>query len=236
MFKRAVESGAIFQKAEYLSHVPADRIVKARIDGEADDFKYRKLILANGFNPDTGGYFYGSSYVEIVESGSRHEDALYFSLLEKTPGCCWIFPLPGGRVNIGIGSLSGSPFSMDDFRRFKDEQGISGNLICRGGGMIPLVPARKVMDGDVCRFGDAAGMVFSANGEGIRNMIKMGDLWTDCIVNGGKLNARWTANRTFIRLLASTAVVKMIAASGAFGSRIYNCLSRAAARARSFMR
>lgn len=236
VFKKALGAGAVFQKAEYLSHEPAKNTMKLKAGDETLDYGYNKLILAKGFHLEPGDRFYGASYVEIVESRSRYEDALYFNLLKGNVGYCWIFPLPGGRVNIGIGSLSGEPFSRDDFRRFKEEQGIDGKVICKGGGMIPLVPAATVMNGNVYQFGDSAGMVFSANGEGIRNIIKMSDLWADCIAKGKNLNIRWMTNRTFFRLLLSTMVVKTIASTGSFGSRIYNFLSRTAAFARSFIK
>ncbi len=236
MFKRALEAGAVFQKGEYLSHEAAKNTLSVKIGEDTVEYKYKKLILANGFNPRTGGNFYGTSYVEIVESRSSHEDALYFKLLERNVGYCWIFPLPDGRVNIGIGSLSGQPFSRDDFRKFKEEQGITGNIVCKGGGMIPLSPASAVRDGNVYLFGDAAGMVFSANGEGLRNIIKMSGLWTECIVKGSDLNSRWMFNRTFMRLYASTLVVKTISSAGRFGSRIYNFLSRMAAFGRSCLK
>ncbi|HBC89736.1 MAG TPA: hypothetical protein DCZ94_22585 [Lentisphaeria bacterium] len=233
VLKKALAAGAVFHKAGYFSHQTAENIMNVNIGAETVEYKYKKLILANGFNPCTGGKFYGSSYVEIVESRSRHEDALYFKLLDNTVGYCWMFPLPDGRVNIGIGSLSGEPFSRDDFRRFKEEQGITGKVVCRGGGMIPLLPSTSVMKGNVYFFGDSAGMVFSANGEGLRNIIKMSDIWTDCIVKGKNLNIRWMTNRTFIRLLISAMVVKTISSTGKSGSKIYNLLSRTAAFARS---
>jgi len=236
VFQKALGAGAVFQKAEYLSHDAAGNIIKVNIGGKSFEYEYKKLILAKGFHPDADDRFYGASYVEIVEGRSRHEDALYFDLLQRNVGYCWIFPLPGGRVNIGIGSLSGEPFSRDDFRRFKEEQGITGKVICKGGGMIPLVPSMTVMKDNVYLFGDSAGMVFSANGEGIRNIIKMSDIWADCIVKGKNLNIRWITNRTFIRLCASTMVVKAIASTGRFGSRIYNFLSRTAALARSCLK
>ncbi|HCE43202.1 MAG TPA: hypothetical protein DET40_06620 [Lentisphaeria bacterium] len=236
VFQKALDAGAVFQKAEYLSHEAAKNIMSVRIGEETIEYKYRKLILAKGFHLDPGDRFYGASYVEIVEGSSRHGDALYFDLLQKNVGYCWLFPLPGGRVNIGIGSLSGEPFSREDFRSFKEEQGITGKVICKGGGMIPLVPAMTVMKDSVYLFGDSAGMVFSANGEGIRNIIKMSDIWADCIVKGKNLNIRWITNRTFIRLCASTMVVKAIASTGRFGSRFYNFLSRTAALARSLLK
>ncbi|GEM_PF-5175382 len=229
ILKKAVDSGVIFRKAEYLSHDPARNIFNIRIDGQIQEYAYKKLILAKGFDPAIQGKFYGSSYVEMVESRSRHEAELYFSLLQDTPGYCWIFPLPGGKVNVGIGSLSTRPFSKEVFRKFKEEQGITGRILCKGGGMIPLVPVSTVMDGNVYLFGDSAGMVFSANGEGLRNIIKMSDIWADCIANGKNLNTAWITNRTFIRLLISSIVVKLIAASGGYDTNIYNFLSRMAA-------
>ncbi|MFA6293772.1 MAG: NAD(P)/FAD-dependent oxidoreductase, partial [Victivallales bacterium] len=181
VFKKATASGAVFRKAEYISHNPAENIVKLRCGEKTSDISYRKLILAKGFLSRPGNRFHGTSYVEIIESRCSYGDSLYFKILDEQIGYCWIFPLPEGRINVGIGSFSETPFSPSDFSKFKEEQNIGGRVVCRGGGRIPMTPSISIMKGDVCLFGDSAGMVLALNGEGLRYISRMSGLWAECI-------------------------------------------------------
>lgn len=210
IFKKAIAAGAVFRKAEYISHDPLKNVVKLRHGEETTDASYRKLILAKGFNSKTAGSFHGTSYVEIIDSRIRYEDSLYFKILEAQIGYCWIFPLPGGKINVGIGSFSEMPFSPSYFKRFKEEQKIDGEVICKGGGRIPMQPSISVMKGDVCLFGDSAGMVLAINGEGLRYISRMSGICAECIAEKKNLNIRWISSRTFARLYVGSASMKII--------------------------
>jgi flavin-dependent dehydrogenase len=237
VFNKAVAAGAVFHEAEYVSHNPDENIVKVRCGGETADLAYRKIVLAKGFLPKTAGGFHGTSYVEIIDCRSNYEDSLYFKILENQIGYCWIFPLPGNRINIGIGAFSETPFSPTDFIRFKEEQNIDGQVICKGGGRIPMQPSITVMKGDVCLFGDSAGMVLAVNGEGLRYISRMSGLWAECIGKRKNLNFRWVLSRTFARLcICSTAMRIIIFGEKHFKKGIYSFLCRNCAIALSLIR
>jgi flavin-dependent dehydrogenase len=210
VLKKAIAAGAVFRKAEYVSHNPDANIVKLRCGDETADVAYGKLVLAKGFLSKTAGSFLGTSYVEIIEGNANYEDSLYFKILENQIGYCWIFPLPEGRINIGIGSFSKTPFSPSDFKKFKDEQNIGGRIICRGGGRIPMQPSKSVMKGNVCLFGDSAGMVLAINGEGLRYISRMSSPWAECIAKRKNLNFRWVFSRTFARLYVGSVSMRII--------------------------
>ena len=210
VLKKAIEAGALFQKAEYISHNTEKNIVKLKRDEETIETAYRKLILAKGFLSNTAGSFHGTSYVEIIESQYKYDDSIYFKILETQIGYCWIFPLPDGKINIGIGSFSETPFSPSDFKKFKEEQNIDGRVICKGGGRIPMQPAMSVMKGDVTLFGDSAGMVLAINGEGLRYISRMSGPWAECIAGKKNLNFRWVFSRTFARLCICSAAMRII--------------------------
>ena len=210
IFKKAVAAGVVFWKAEYISHDPLENIVKLRCGEETTDTAYSKLILAKGFDSKTGSSFHGNSYVEIIDSRIGYEDSLYFKILEDQIGYCWIFPLPDGRINVGIGSFSEMPFSPSYFKRFKEEQNIDGKVICKGGGRIPMQPSISVMKGDVCLFGDSAGMVLPINGEGLRYISRMSGPWAECIAGKKNLNFRWLFSRTFARLYVGSVSMRII--------------------------
>lgn len=210
ILKKAIASGAVFRTAEYISHDPLKNIVKLRCGEETADAAYKKLILAKGFISKPGGSFHGTSYVEIIEIQSKYDDSLYFEILENQIGYCWIFPLPGGRINVGIGSFSETPFSPSVFKNFKEEQNMDGRIICKGGGRIPMHPSISVMKKDVCLFGDSAGMVLPINGEGLRYISRMSGPWAECIAEKKNLNFRWVFSRTFARLYACSVAMRII--------------------------
>jgi flavin-dependent dehydrogenase len=234
---KAIASGAVFQKAEYISHDPGKNIVKLRHGMKTSDAAYRKLILAKGFVQKLGNSFHGTSYVEIIGGQSKYDDSLYFKILENQIGYYWIFPLPDGKLNVGIGSFSKTPFSPSDFKRFKEEENINGEVVSKGGGRIPMRPAIAVMKGDVCLFGDSAGMVLPLNGEGLRYISRMSGLWAECIAEKKNLNFRWVSSRTFARLYAGSMVMQIIIfMEKHFRKGLYSFLCRIGASVRNIIR
>ncbi|OGV75216.1 MAG: hypothetical protein A3K19_04010 [Lentisphaerae bacterium RIFOXYB12_FULL_65_16] len=234
---KAVAAGAVFRKAEYLSHSPDRNSADFRCDGETQEHRYRKLILAKGYIFRPGVKFYDTSYVEIVETESRYGDALYFRFHDERMGYSWIFPLPGGRINIGTGSLRGSSVSPADFKRFKEQEKVDGPVICRGGGIIPLVPVKSVMNGNVFLFGDSAGMVYPPNGEGLRHITHMSGKWADCIAHGKNLNVRWLASRTFAMFDSGSIAMKILAfMERRLGIMLYPQLCRLATKLLAILR
>ena len=237
VLKKAIAAGAVFRKAEYISHDPLKNIVKLRCGEEIADAAYKKLVLAKGFISKPGGSFHGTSYVEIIEGQNKYEDSLYFKILENQIGYCWIFPLPGGRINIGIGSFSETPFAPSDFKKFKEEQNMDGRIICKGGGRIPMQPSISVMKGNVCLFGDSAGMVLPINGEGLRYISRTSGLWAKCIAEKKNLNFRWVFSRTFARLYACSAAMRIIIFAEKYLKKgLYSFLCRIGASVRNLIR
>ena len=106
---------------------------------------------------------------------------------EAIPGYFWIFPMPGGRANVGIGMLSHAVKKQDvklkellqeciehpRFReRFRDAQAVSG---VKGWGL-PLGSQMRRMAGNGWMLvGDAASLIDPFTGEGIGNAMISGE-------------------------------------------------------------
>ena len=126
-------------------------------------------------------------YWEGVEG--FHEDGfieLHF-YNEIIPGYFWMFPLPDGRANIGIGMLSSAvagkkvdlkkhtEYLINEHpevsKRFKTAKPLEK---VRGWGL-PIGSKKRVISGDhFLLLGDAASMIDPASGEGIGNAIRTG--------------------------------------------------------------
>jgi geranylgeranyl reductase family protein len=112
------------------------------------------------------------------------------------PGYLWIFPLHGGRANVGIGMLSSAIarrrinlketltriISSDE--RFKERFQVARPLEIVKGFGLPLGSKKRTLSGD--RFllcGDAAALIDPFSGEGIANAIRSGRIAAAHIVN-----------------------------------------------------
>ena len=102
------------------------------------------------------------------------------------PGYFWIFPLPNGQVNIGLGmradfitkrnlklpQLLDKVLALPQFRdRFKEARQINGINLCS----LPMGTKKRVLHGDnflLC--GDAAALIDPFTGEGIGNAMQSG--------------------------------------------------------------
>lgn len=163
------------------------------------DFNARMLLIADGAQSplartigkvevERDHYCAGlRQYWEGVEG--FHEDGfieLHF-YNEIIPGYFWMFPLPDGRANIGIGMLSSSVAGKKvDLKkhmeylitehpvvsaRFKNAKPLEK---VRGWGL-PIGSKKRVLSGDhFLLLGDAASMIDPATGEGIGNAIRTG--------------------------------------------------------------
>lgn len=113
---------------------------------------------------------------------------------EIIPGYFWMFPLPDGRANIGIGMLSSAVARKKvDLKkhleylitqhpevsaRFKNAQPLEK---VRGWGL-PIGSKKRTISGDhFLLLGDAASMIDPATGEGIGNAIRTGRVAADII-------------------------------------------------------
>lgn len=111
------------------------------------------------------------------------------------PGYAWVFPLPGGRANVGYGVL------RSDGRSGRELKTLWPSVVDRlrpilGGSAHPIEPVRawpiptryqpeRLMHGARVFFaGDAAGVVDPMTGEGIAQAIETGMLAVDAIATG----------------------------------------------------
>jgi flavin-dependent dehydrogenase len=114
---------------------------------------------------------------------------------------------------------------------------VTGRVLSRGGGIIPLAPATTVMRGNVFLFGDSAGIVYPPSGEGLRYIARMSGPWADCITTGRNLNARWRLSRTFAMLYSGSVAIRALSGlERRLGIRPYPRLCRVAARLLSIVR
>lgn len=148
-----------------------------------------RRVLADG-ESDPKSYAVGlrAYYEGITGMHSENFIELHF-LPEVLPGYLWIFPLPGGKANVGVGLLSdvvrrkkinlreqmlhAIKTNPDIAPRFKNAQ-LLGKI--QGWGL-PLATERKALSGEgymLC--GDAASLVDPFSGEGIGNALYSGML------------------------------------------------------------
>lgn len=113
------------------------------------------------------------------------------------PGYAWVFPLPGGRANVGFGVL------RSDGRSGKEHKALWPELLQRPSLRKVLgphaepeesvrawpIPSRfdpaHLTDGRVLYAGDAAGVVDPLTGEGVAQAIETGLLAADAVSGGG---------------------------------------------------
>ncbi len=120
-------------------------------------------------------------------------------LPELLPGYLWIFPLPNGHANVGIGMLSASikktkislreklTYLLSEHPRFKDRfRDASMDSPIKGWGL-PLGSKKRILSGDhFILTGDAASLIDPFTGEGIGNAMVSGRLAADTIAEAVK--------------------------------------------------
>jgi flavin-dependent dehydrogenase len=183
LFRKAVAAGAEFIQGEYPVHdLPAGR----------------STILATGTPPRPP---FGVALAEIVDQESPYPNALFMEIPDELAvGYAWIFPLPGGRLNVGVGTFAERKLSPGMLSACKDRLGIVGRVLKTGGGLLPLRPASRVMDGHAILFGDAAGMAYPLNGEGLAYIANLAPVWADAIHAGQDLNRIWRHSAAYRKL------------------------------------
>jgi menaquinone-9 beta-reductase len=158
------------------------------VGADGDKSLVRRTFAAAMVTPKTSAIGL-RAYYEGVEG--MHPDnfiELHF-LPELLPGYLWIFPLPGGRANVGVGILSevvrkkkinlreqmlhAIRTNPDIAPRFKDAR-----LLDKIGGWgLPLAMSRQPISGDQFLLtGDAASLIDPFSGEGIGNALYSGML------------------------------------------------------------
>lgn len=170
-------------------------------DGKGFEIKAGLLIIANGahsaftkqvanIHMEPKHYVAGlrAYYTGVTGIHSQHFIELHF-LKSLLPGYFWIFPLPNGQANVGVGMLSeavhkkkinlkkelvniieNDPVIKDRFKNARLEGGIDGYGL-------PLASKKRVLSGErYMLIGDAGFLIDPFTGEGIGNAMNSGRL------------------------------------------------------------
>lgn len=211
--QNAVDAGAVdMQGARAIDvDMSGGRVIAVRFrvrDGE-HRIKCQRLVIADGVRSHLGRVLgrqwhrdtvYGVAGRSYIDSG-RSEDPWISSHLELRgedrevlSGYGWVFPLGGGEVNVGVGTLATSRRPADvalrplmafyaDQRR--DEFELSGKLRMPTSAMLPMGGAVSGVAGpNWALIGDAAGCVNPLNGEGIDYGLETGRLVAQHLSDG----------------------------------------------------
>ena len=187
-------------------------------DGERHTVRCRRLVVADGVRSQLGRLLgrewhrdtvYGVAARSYVDS-TRSTDPWISSHLELRglegellSGYGWIFPLGGGQVNIGVGTLATlkrpANVQLRPLMQFyadgrAEEFGLSGPLQAPTSAMLPMGGAVSGVAGpNWALIGDAAGCVNPLNGEGIDYGLETGRLVAETIHAGDPLGTTWPA-------------------------------------------
>ena len=175
-------------------------------DGETFQLGCNRLIVADGVRSPLGKLLgrtwhrdtvYGVAGRAYVDS-AMSDDPWISSHLELRgesgeilSGYGWIFPLGGGTVNIGVGTLATAkrpaevalrPLMSHYAEQRRDEFGLSGELRMPKSAMLPMGGAVSNVAGpNWALVGDAAACVNPLNGEGIDYGLETGRLLADVL-------------------------------------------------------
>lgn len=214
LYKKACDAGATFRKLNFVGYNAEDSVAFFKDKKKDISIKYNKLILANGFHPGIEPFTRkrvkekrGAAMVEIIDLKTPYKDVFYFEIYQKTAGYSWLFPMPDGKINVGTGGFFRDFKFKDIFKDFKELENISGEVVVKGGGVLPLKPVKKIEMGDVSLFGDSAGMVNALNGEGLMHIQKFSDKFVNALVSGKNLNSLWRRSSTYWYLRAASTVL-----------------------------
>lgn len=134
---------------------------------------------------------------ELAEDGNAYH---FFYLKKLLPGYGWIFPLPGGRANVGLGfgserSRSGELSPRRAFAEFlehplvRERLGAARLVSEPRGAKIPMDPRRAPFVFDrVLLAGDAAGFVHPLTGDGIDYALESGKFAAEALLAGLERN------------------------------------------------
>ncbi len=206
---KAREAGAVFwEETEVTGAIVEDnRITGVTLgsNGDRAEIKAPIVIASDGASSRLGISLGGRRLeqrpmgvaVRAYYTSPRHTEKYLESYLELwhgddlMPGYGWIFPLPDGTVNVGLGLLNTSPYFQNvDYRRLLTDwlQGlprewelVPENKVGKTrGGPLPMAFNRApVARPGLMLVGDAAGVVNPFNGEGIAYAMETGRIAAD---------------------------------------------------------
>ena len=181
------------------------------------EVRCRRLIVADGVRSPVGKMLgrqwhresvYGVAARSYLDSG--RDDPWISSHLELRgeqgellSGYGWIFPLGGGKVNLGVGTLATArrpakialrPLMEFYARQRREEWGLSERLGQPTSALLPMGGAVSGVAGpNWALIGDAAACVNPLNGEGIDYGLETGRVVVSLLDQGGSLETAWPA-------------------------------------------
>ncbi|MES2772990.1 MAG: geranylgeranyl reductase family protein [Bacteroidota bacterium] len=170
------------------------------IGADGDKGICRKTLLQNNEVSKTASIGIRTYYEGVTDMHQQHFIELHF-LKETLPGYFWIFPLPNGQANIGVGidahiirkkkidlkevmlkAIAENPTIKDRFIHAKPVSKIQG-------WGLPMSSGKRVISGDhFVLTGDAASLIDSFTGEGIGNALYSGMLAAQTAVKSLEIN------------------------------------------------
>jgi geranylgeranyl reductase family protein len=194
------------------------RSVRLRRGSDRVTVECRQLVVADGARSQLGRVLgrewhrdtaYGVAARGYIAS-ARSDDPWISSHLELRgtgdellSGYGWVFPLGGGEVNLGVGTLATAarPAEVNlrhliahyaDLRR--DDWQLSGDVRAPWSALLPMGGAVSGVAGpNWVLVGDAAGCVNPLNGEGIDYGLETGRLAVDVLASADNLTEAWPA-------------------------------------------
>lgn len=207
--EKALTTGATLERGELVTVDVERHRFRYRSDDRVFETAFKKLVLVHGFKPHGGAVsglndlpskHHAIARLQVIAGTSPYPNAMFIHVGRKIRhGYSWIFPMPNDRMNVGTGALAHA-YEANILEKFKRENQVEGVVLDAGGGRLPAAPARRVELGDVVLFGDAAGMVYPLNGEGLTYAAELADHWADGILDGSDLNAIWRWSRAYWKL------------------------------------
>lgn len=193
--------GVTFQRGSESFEIECERLVVA--DGVRSGLG---KVLGREWHKDTVYAVAGRCYVDSTMADdpwiSSHLE-LRGETGEVLSGYGWIFPLGGGQVNVGVGTLATAKRPADVQLRplmqfYADQRradfGLSGDLRMPTSALLPMGGAVSNVAGpNWAIIGDAAGCVNPLNGEGIDYGLETGRLVADLLAEKADLGAAWPA-------------------------------------------
>jgi geranylgeranyl reductase family protein len=204
LVEKAKQAGAVFWEETEVTGAILDKGVVAGVtvgsNGDRADVKAPVVIASDGASSRLGLSLGGRRLdgrpmgvaVRAYYRSPRHTEKYLESYLELwhgedlLPGYGWIFPLPDGTVNVGLGLLNTSPYFQNvDYKRLltdwlkglpKEWELVPENRVGKiRGGPLPMAFNRApVARPGLMLVGDAAGVVNPFNGEGIAYAMETG--------------------------------------------------------------
>jgi geranylgeranyl reductase family protein len=208
--------------------------------GDGADVRARWIVAADGHYSPTRRLLDAGTVGAEPDLGTWHAVRQYFGGVsdrrlwvvfepDLLPGYAWVFPLPGGRANVGFGVLRTRGLTGRQLRALWPEvlarpalrEALGPDAAPEGAHRAWPIPsafdASRAAEGPVLFVGDAASVVDPLTGEGIAQAIETGELAADAIARGGA--------RTDVRERYRTTVRRALGADLRFAAALQRLLA-----------